>query len=168
MDAGKTAAISEMTEDFARDAVLTGYRGLTVAELGGLRSALRGDARFRVVKNTLANIAARQAGLGDLGLSGPTAVAFVHGDTAGAARSLRDFARTHPALVVKGGILGGDLVDAGTVGRLAGTEPRDVLLARFAGSARSAAGNAAVMFGALPAGAARLAEALRAKREGEK
>ncbi|MGH9005849.1 MAG: 50S ribosomal protein L10, partial [Acidimicrobiia bacterium] len=95
-------------------ALLTEYRGLTVKDLGELRASLRGSsAEYRVLKNTLTSIAVRQAGYADLVplLQGPTAVAFVHGDPVQVAKDLAEFARTHPALVVKGGVLDGKVLD---------------------------------------------------------
>ena len=117
-------------------ALLTEYRGLKVQELGELRASLRGSStEYRVLKNTLTSIAVRQVGYDGLVplLDGPTAVAFVHSDPVQAAKDLAEFARTHPALVVKGGVLDGKLLDADEVRRLATLESREVLLARIAG-----------------------------------
>ena len=117
-------------------ALLTEYRGLKVQELGELRASLRGSStEYRVLKNTLTSIAVRQVGYDGLVplLEGPTAVAFVHGDPVQAAKDLAEFARTHPALVVKGGVLDGKVLDADEVRRLATLESREVLLARVAG-----------------------------------
>jgi large subunit ribosomal protein L10 len=117
-------------------ALLTEYRGLKVQELGELRASLRGSStEYRVLKNTLTSIAVRQVGYDGLVplLEGPTAVAFVHGDPVQAAKDLAEFARTHPALVVKGGVLDGKLLNADEVRRLATLESREVLLARVAG-----------------------------------
>jgi large subunit ribosomal protein L10 len=117
-------------------ALLTEYRGLNVKDLFELRASLRGSStEYRVLKNTLTTIAAREAGYQDLVplLQGPTAVAFVHGDPVQAAKDLAEFARTHPALVVKGGVLDGKVLAADEVRRLATLESREVLLARLAG-----------------------------------
>ena len=117
-------------------ALLTEYRGLDVKELFALRASLRGSStEYRVLKNTLTSIAVREAGYQDLIplLQGPTAVAFVHGDPVQAAKDLAEFARTHPALVVKGGVLDGKVLAADEVRRLATLESREVLLARLAG-----------------------------------
>ena len=103
-------------------ALLTEYRGLKVAELGELRASLRGSStEYRVLKNTLTSIAVREAGYEELVslLQGPTAVAFVHGDPVQAAKDLAEFARSHPALVVKGGVMDGKVLAADEV-RLAG------------------------------------------------
>jgi large subunit ribosomal protein L10 len=122
--------------DNAVAALLTDYRGLKVKELGELRASLRGSStEYRVLKNTLTSIAVHQAGYDDLVplLEGPTAVAFVHGDPVQAAKDLAEFSRTHPALVVKGGVLDGKVLGADEVRRLATLESREVLLARAAG-----------------------------------
>ena len=106
-------------------AVLTEYRGLTVAEIANLRAALRPAATdYKVFKNTLARRAAEDAGFADLveHLEGPVAIAFVRkdgGDAVTAAKALRDFARGNPNLVVKGGILGGRVLSTDR-GRSAG------------------------------------------------
>ena len=98
----KAAAVAELTEQFrsANAAVLTEYRGLTVAQLKELRTALGPNASYAVVKNTLTKIAVRDAGLEELAdlLAGPSAIAFVTGDAVEAAKSLRDFAKDNPLL----------------------------------------------------------------------
>jgi large subunit ribosomal protein L10 len=117
-------------------ALLTEYRGLKVKELGDLRASLRGSqTEYKVLKNTLTAIAAREVGYGELEsyLQGPTAVAFVHGDPVQAAKDLADFARSHPALVLKAGVMDGKVLDADAVRQLATMESRDVLLGRMAG-----------------------------------
>src|SRR6195952_5331662 len=112
----KTATIAELTERFrdSNAAVLTEYRGLTVAQLTQLRSNLKEHATYTVVKNTLTKRAAKEAGVTafDGQLAGPSAVAFVTGDPVEAAKGLRDFARTNPALVIKGGVLDGNPLTA--------------------------------------------------------
>ena len=121
--ADRQAAVAEIVELFndADGAVLTDYRGLTVKELQDLRRSLGGDANYAVVKNTLAKIAANQAGISgfdDL-LVGPTAIAFINGDVVEAAKGLRDFAKANPALIIKGGILDGSPLSAQEVAKLA-------------------------------------------------
>jgi large subunit ribosomal protein L10 len=135
--ADKAAAVAELTEAF-RDssaAVLTEYRGLTVAELKELRRSLGANAKYAVVKNTLTKIAAREAGVDTFEslLEGPSAIAFVSGDAVEVAKSLRSFGREHPSLVVKGGILDGKPLTADEIRRLADLESREVLLAKLAG-----------------------------------
>ncbi|WP_395110931.1 50S ribosomal protein L10 [Actinomadura sp. SCN-SB] len=168
--AEKAAAIAELKNEFesSSGAVLTEYRGLTVAQLKELRTNLGDNARFTVVKNTLTKRAASEAGV-DEGfqelLEGPSAIAFVKGDVVEAAKGLREFAKANPLLVIKGGVVEGQRMDASEIGRLADLESREVLLAKLAGAMKGSMANAAALFNALPTQAARLAEALRAKRE---
>ncbi|HLV59741.1 MAG TPA: 50S ribosomal protein L10, partial [Natronosporangium sp.] len=107
----KVEAVATLSEQFraAAATVLTEYRGLTVAQLRELRRTLGEDATYTVTKNTLAMRAADQAGIDGLDslFTGPTALAFVTGDPVKAAKSLRDFGRSHPALVIKGGVFEG-------------------------------------------------------------
>ena len=169
-NAEKTAAVDELAGKFrdSSGAVLTEYRGLTVAQLSELRGALKGNATFAVVKNTLTKIAVQEAGLGDQLaslLSGPSAIAFVEGDVAQAAKGLLDFAKAHPLLVIKGGVLDGKALTAAEVSKLADLEPREVLLAKLAGAMKASMAGAAATFNALPTQMALLADALRAKVE---
>ena len=169
-NAEKTAVVEELTGKFrdSSGAVLTEYRGLTVAQLKELRGSLAGNATFSVVKNTLTKIAATEAGVGDElapMLSGPSAIAFVSGDVAQAAKGLLDFAKANPLLVIKGGVLDGKALTAADVSKLADLEPRDVLLAKLAGAMKASMSNAAATFNALPTQMALLADALRAKVE---
>jgi len=171
-DRTKPEVVEELTGKFrdSSGAVLTEYRGLTVAELAELRGSLRGNAQFRVVKNTLTKIAAKEAGLGDdLAplLTGPSAIAFVSGDVSQAAKGLLDFAKANPLLVIKGGVLDGKPLTAQDVSKLAELEPRDVLLAKLAGAMKASMSNAASVFNALPTQMAQLTDALRAKVEAE-
>lgn len=133
----KTQAVEEITGRFqeANAALLTEYRGLSVAEIAELRTALRdADAEYKVLKNTLARIAVREVGLDELVgmLEGPTAVAFVKGDAVAAAKALDDAAKKFPVLVVKGGVLRGRIIDADQTKELASVEPREVQLAKIA------------------------------------
>lgn len=168
--AEKAATIAELKNEFesSSGAVLTEYRGLSVAQLKELRTNLGENARFAVVKNTLTKRAANEAGVDerfrDL-LEGPSAIAFVHGDVVEAAKGLRDFAKANPLLVIKGGFVDGQSMDATEIGKLADLESREVLLAKLAGAMKASMSNAAALFNALPTQAAQLAEALRAKRE---
>ncbi len=133
-------------------AVLTEYRGLTVSQIASLRAALRPAATdYKIFKNTLARRAATDAGLADLvaELEGPVAIAFVRqegGDPVTAAKALRDFARGHPSLIVKGGILGDRLLTTRDVEALADVPPRDELLARLAGGFQGPLTKAAGLF----------------------
>jgi len=168
-NAEKVAEVAELTERFrgSSGAVLTEYRGLTVAQLAELRKSLGGNATFAVVKNTLTKIAVTEAGLTDQLsslLTGPSAVAFVDGDVVEAAKGLRDFAKANPLLVIKGGVLDGKAITSAEIIKLADLEPRDVLLAKLAGAMKASLAGAAATFNALPVQMAQLAEALRAKR----
>ena len=168
----KVTAVAELTERFTSSAgaVLTEYRGLTVAQMRELRGSLGEDATFAVVKNTLTKIAVERAGLQEQLsplLSGPSAVAFVTGDVVETAKGLRDFARANPLLVIKGGVLDGKALTPDEITRLADLEPREVLLAKLAGALKATQSRAAGAFAALPVQLAQLAEALRLKREAE-
>jgi large subunit ribosomal protein L10 len=170
--AEKVAAVAELTERFQNSAgaVLTEYRGLSVAQLRELRGTLGEAATFAVVKNTLTKIAVEQAGLeNELAplLTGPSAVAFVTGDVVETAKGLRDFARANPFLVIKGGVLDGKALTPAEITKLADVEPREVLLAKLAGAMTATTARAAGAFAALPVQMAQLAEALRAKTEAE-
>ncbi|MGI8328511.1 50S ribosomal protein L10 [Actinomadura scrupuli] len=168
--ADKAAAVAELKTDFesSNGAVLTEYRGLTVAQLTELRHNLGANAKFAVVKNTLTKIAARDAGV-DEGLSellqGPSAIAFVKGDVVEAAKGLRDFAKANPLLVIKGGVIDGKSMSSTEITKLADLESREVLLAKLAGAMKASMAGAAATFNALPTQMALLADALRAKRE---
>jgi large subunit ribosomal protein L10 len=166
----KAATVAEISDRFRTSsaAVLTEYRGLSVSQLTQLRKSLSGHATYAVVKNTLTTIAARDAGvtaLDEITLAGPTAIAFVTGDPVEAAKGLRDFARTNPALVIKGGVLEGRALSADEVRRLADLESRDVLLAKLAGAMKASLTQAAYLFAAPLSQAARTIDALRIKRE---
>jgi len=134
----KVAAVAELTDRFSNSAgvVLTEYRGLSVKALMQLRRSLGEDASYAVSKNTLTTIAAREAGLDAIEeqLVGPTAIAFISGDPVAVAKGLRDFTRTNPQLVIKGGVLDGKLMTPDDVRRLADLESRDVLPAKVAGA----------------------------------
>jgi large subunit ribosomal protein L10 len=170
--ADKAAAVAELKNAFesSSGAMLTEYRGLTVAQLSELRRSLGDNARFAVVKNTLTKIAAREAGVAEeleQLLQGPSAIAFVSGDVVEAAKGLRDFAKANPDLVIKGGVVDGKPLTPDEITTLASLESREVLLAKLAGAMKASMGNAAAVFNALPVKAAQLAEALRVKRESE-
>jgi large subunit ribosomal protein L10 len=150
----KTAVIDDIKArlESADAAVLTEYRGLSVTDIATLRAALRPAATdYKIFKNTLARRAAIDAGLDDLvaSLEGPVAIAFVRregGDAVTAAKALRDFARTNPNLVLKGGILGPRILTSRDVEALADVPPRDQLLARLAGGFQAPMVKAAGLF----------------------
>jgi large subunit ribosomal protein L10 len=152
--ADKAAVVTEVGErlDAAEAAVLTEYRGLDVPAMAELRTALRNSGgTYKIYKNTLVRIAARERGLDidDL-LVGPTAIAFVEGDVAGVAKALRDYARGNPALVVKGGLLGTSVLGADDVKALADLPSREQLLAEIAGLFAAPAQQFASLLDAVP------------------
>ena len=167
----KAAAVAELTDAFRESsaAVLTEYRGLTVAQLKELRRSLAGNATYAVVKNTLTKIAAREAGVDTLEpmLQGPSAIAFVTGDPVEVAKSLKNFGREHPVLVVKGGVLDGRPITADEVKKLADLESREVLLAKLAGAMKASMQQAVSMFAAPASQMARLLAALEAQKQSE-
>jgi large subunit ribosomal protein L10 len=169
--ASKSAAIAELTDQFRGSgaAVLTEYRGLTVKQLSQLRISLRGQATFAIVKNTLTELAAKEAGVTafDGHLVGPSAIAFVSGDPVEAAKSLRDFAKANPLLVIKAGVLDGKALSPQEITQLADLESREVLLAKLAGAMNASLSKAVYLFAAPLSQSARLIEALRAKVEAE-
>ncbi len=134
----KVAAVQEITARFQDSdaALLTEYRGLTVAEIAEVRNALRdAGADYKVLKNTLVKIAIRDVGYEDLAetLTGPTAIAFIRGDVVEAAKALDDAVKKFPVLVVKGGALkGGKAISADDAKALAKMESREVLLTKIA------------------------------------
>lgn len=165
----KAAEVAALQQQFAESsaAVLTEYRGLTVARLQELRRTISADATYAVAKNTLTKIAAKNAGIEglDVQLVGPTAIAFIKGDVATAAKSLRDFAKANPLLVIKGGVLDGKVLDAESVRKLADLESREVLLAKLAGAMKGTAQKAVSLFAAPLTQAAQLFGALEAKAQ---
>ena len=169
--ANKEATVAERAESFrsSNAVVLTEYRGLTVAQLKTLRQSISEHASYAVVKNTLTKIAANEAGIStfDDQLVGPSAIAFVHGDTVAVAKALRDFSKANPLLVVKSGYFDGAALTAAEVGKLADLESREVLLAKLAGAFKASLFGAAYMFNAPLAQAVRTVDALRAKKESE-
>ncbi len=167
----KAADVAEIADNFRNSSatVLTEYRGLTVAQLKKLRRSLGESSQYAVVKNTLTKIAAREAGvegLDDL-LKGPSAIAFIKGDPVEAAKGLRDFAKANPLLVIKGGYMDGRTLSAAEINKLADLESREVLLAKLAGAMKGSLSQAASLFNAPLANAARTIEALRVKAEAD-
>ena len=156
----KAAAVAELVEDFKSDdaTVVTEYRGLTVTSIKELRRSLGVGTKYKVAKNTLVKIAAKEAGVevDDALLTGPTAVAFVKGDSVAAAKSLKNFQKENPFLVIKGGVFEGKQVTTAEIMKLADLESREVLLAKLAGAMKASMAKAARAF-----------DALRIKREAE-
>ena len=168
----KEAVVAQLTEQFrnadAADAVyLTEYRGLTVPQISDLREKLGRDTSYTVAKNTLARIAAKEAGIEGLDeiLAGPTAITFVKGDFIEAAKIIRDFAKENKALVIKGAAADGTVYDAEGAVKLADLKSRPQLLAEFAGDVKATMAKAAYLFNALPTKAVRTIDALREKQE---
>ena len=149
----KETAVAELTEDFRNSSatVLTEYRGLTVTAMKELRRSLGTDTKYSVVKNTLTKIAAKAAGvdLSDDLLVGPSAVAFIKGDPIDAAKSLKNFQKDHPLLVIKGGVFDGKAVSTAEIMKLADLESREVLLSKLAGAMKGTMAKAARTFDAL-------------------
>lgn len=165
----KAAAVAELAENFRSSdgAVLTEYRGLTVKQLQDLRRALGENVQYSVTKNTLAKIAAREAGVDGVDdlLTGPTAIAFITGDPVVVAKSLRDFAKANEPLVIKGGYLDGRAVAADEINKMADLESREVLLAKLAGGMKASLAGAAALFQAPLSNAVRTIAALEAKAQ---
>ena len=166
--ANKEATVAELTEKFSSSTaiLLTEYRGLTVAQLKELRRSISADATYAVAKNTLLKIAAANAGVTafDGQLVGPSAIAFVSGDPVNVAKSLRDFAKANPLLVVKSGYLEGKALSADEVKKLADLETKEVLLAKAAGVLKASLFKAAYVFQAPLSQAVRTVDALREKQ----
>lgn len=167
----KVATVAEIADRFRTStaAVLTDYRGLSVAQLKELRRSLGEAVTFSVVKNTLTKRAAADAGVEGIDelLVGPSAIAFVDGDAVDAAKGLRNFAKDNPALVVKGGYMDGAIITAEDFDKIANLESREVLLAKLAGMMKAKQGQAAALFAAPLAKTARALGALQAKVEAE-
>ncbi|MFT3889111.1 MAG: 50S ribosomal protein L10 [Arachnia sp.] len=165
----KAAKVAELVNEFSSSsaAVLTEYRGLTVKDLQTLRRSLGENATYAVAKNTLATIAAKEAGIEGLdeSLTGPTAIAFVKGDIAAAAKGLRDFAKANPSLAIKGGVLEGKVLDSKAVLKLADLESREVLLAKMAGALQANLAKAAYLLAAPLSQGARVLGALQTAAE---
>ena len=165
----KAAKVSELGQKFTDSAavVLTEYRGLTVKDLQDLRRSLGDGATYAVAKNTLALLAAREVGIEGIEstLVGPTAFAFITGDIAKVTKGLRDFAKAHPFLVIKGGVLEGRFLDAKAVLKLADLESREVLLSKMAGAMKGSLAKAAGTLAAPLSKSARLFGALQSTAE---
>ena len=167
---GKVAIVEELVVRFngATAVFFSEYRGLRVSELEGLRGALREvGSEHKIFKNTLVHIACERAGLSALDplLTGPTALTFVQGDVAAAAKRLRDLSRQNPLLVIKGGLLEGSILGARDVAVLADLPSREVLLAQLAGVMAGQLASFAGVLQALPRNLAYGLAALRDQRE---
>jgi len=169
--ADKATAVADIAEQFKASTatVVTEYRGLTVANLAELRRSLAGNATYTVAKNTLVKRAASEAGIEGLDelFAGPTAIAFVKGETVDVAKAIKNFAKDHKALVIKGGYMDGHALTVSEVERIADLESREVLLAKLAGAMKGNLAKAAGLFNAPLSQFARLAAALQEKKSGE-
>jgi large subunit ribosomal protein L10 len=167
--ADKVAAVDEIADRFRTSsaAVITEYSGLSVSQLTTLRRALGSGASYRVAKNTLVKRAAEAADIEGLEalFVGPTAIAFVEGEPVDAAKALRDFAKEHKGLVIKGGYMDGRPLTVNEVEKIADLDSRDVLLAKLAGAMKGNLTKAAGLFAAPASQVARLAAALQEKKE---
>jgi len=167
----KANTVAELADHFRESnaAVLTEYRGLTVAQLKTLRRSLGSTVTYAVVKNTLTKIAAKDAGVTgveDL-LAGPSAIAFVKGDAVDAAKAIRTFSKENPALIIKGGYMDGKTLSAADVQKIADLESREVLLSKLAGAMKAKQSQAAALFAAPLAKTARALGALQSKLEAD-
>src|SRR5215211_1041307 len=165
----KAATVAQLRDKFTNSsgAFLTEYRGLSVKALKDLRVSLGQNASYSVSKNTLTTIAAGEAGIDGLDeqLVGPTAIAFIDGDPVVVAKGLRDFARTNPLLVIKGGVVEGKLLGPDDVRKLADLESREALLSRIAGGMQGVLAQAISLISAPLSQAARLFSALQSAAE---
>jgi len=161
------ADIRERLED-AEAVFLTEYRGLSVQAVQDLRRALRENgADYKVVKMTLARLAASDAGIEGMGeyLAGPTALAFANADPVAAAKALKEFAKSHDVFVLKAGFLSGSVLSPEEIAKLAEIESREVLLAKVAGAAKAPLAKAAAMFASFTRDAASVFTQLLEKKE---
>jgi large subunit ribosomal protein L10 len=168
----KISVVAEVRErlEAADAAVLTEYRGMKAKDLHNLRKQLRNSGgELKVYKNTLVRFAARDAGVvgADALLTGPTAIAFVKGDIAAAAKSLRELAKTNPNLKIKGGLMGTNVLSAADIDALADLPPRDVLLSQIAGLFQAPAAQFASLLEAVPRSFAYGIQALIDKQSGD-
>jgi large subunit ribosomal protein L10 len=172
-NATKIERVEELKKQIegANALLLTEYRGLTVSEISELRRSLREvDASLAVIKNTLMQRAANDAGISALDglLSGPSAVAFVNGeDVVVVAKKLKDAAKLYPALVLKGGYLDGAALDADGANALADLESREVMLSKIAGLMKAEMSRAAAGFVAAQSRFLGLLEAFKDKLPAE-
>ncbi|MBV9660693.1 MAG: 50S ribosomal protein L10 [Acidimicrobiales bacterium] len=168
--AEKVAVVDEVREHFgaADAAILTEYRGLKVKDLADLRRSLRPNGgEYKIYKNTLVGLAARESGLDDIEpmLHGPTGITFIKGDAAAVAKALRDYSRTNPLLVIKGGVLGRKIIGPAETTALADLPSREVLLAQLAGAMAAPMQQFAGLLQALPRNLAYGLAALRDQLE---
>ena len=155
INTAKVATIDELKAKVSSTttAVVTEYRGLTVAEISGIRRQLRTlGADYKVFKNTLVRRAIEGTDVEPMTafLEGPTAIAFVEGDVSAVAKALRDLTKASPKLILKGGVMDGKALSAKDIAALADLPPREVLLAQFAGALASPMRTMASLLKAVP------------------
>ena len=168
----KVQAVADIKErlDGAQAVFLAEYAGLSVQEQQALRRELRASgAEFKVVKMTLARLAAAEMEIDDFDalLLGPTGLAFADGDPVAAAKALRDFAKAHEVLIVKGGLLGREFLTPERIAELEEIEPREVLLAKIAGAFEAPMAKMAGLLAAMPRNTATAMQQLLEKKEAE-
>lgn len=168
----KVQAVADIKErlEGAQAVFLAEYAGLSVQEQQTLRRELRANgAEFKVVKMTLARLAAADLEIDDFDalLLGPTGLTFADGDPVAAAKALRDFAKTHDVLILKGGLLGREFLTPERIGELADIESREMLLARIAGAFEAPMAKMAGLLAALPRNAATAMQQLLEKKEAD-
>jgi large subunit ribosomal protein L10 len=166
----KVQAVADIKEklEVAEAVFLTEYRGLSVKAVQELRTSLRASgAEYKVVKMTLARLAAGEAGMTGLHeyLLGPTALAFAKSDPVATAKALKDFSKSHEVFVLKAGVLSGNILSPEEVSRLADIESREVLLAKIAGAVKAPLIQAAGLFGSFNRSAATMFHQLLDKKE---
>jgi len=166
----KVQAVADIREglESAEAVFLTEYRGLSVQAVQDLRRALRNSgAEYKVVKMTLAKLAAGDAGIDGLDdyLAGPTALAFANSDPVATAKALKDFSKDHEVFTLKAGYLSGNVLSPEEISRLAEIEPREILLAKIAGAAKAPLFAAAGMFASFTRDAASVFSQLLDKKE---
>ena len=166
----KVQAVADIKESMenARAVFFTEYRGLTVKAVQQLRNDLRNSgAEYKVVKMTLAKLAAAEAGFKGIDeyLVGPTALAFANSDAVATAKALKEFGKANDVFVLKAGLLAGDILAPEEISKLAEIEPREVLLAKIAGAGRAPMYAAAGMFASFTRNAATMFGQLLDKKE---
>lgn len=166
----KIQVVADLRErlEQAEAVFLTEYRGLSVKDAQSLRNSLRSaGAEYKVVKMTLARLAAGDAGIDGLVeyLSGPTALAFAQDDPVATAKALKDFAGTHEALVLKAGYMSGNILTPEEISKLAEIESREILLGKIAGGLKAPLFQAAGVFASFTREAASLFSQLIDKKE---
>jgi large subunit ribosomal protein L10 len=166
----KVQAVAEIKEYFADSSAsfLTELRGLTVGRQQELRRSLgEAGARYRVLKMTLTRRALQELGHEGLDewLTGPTAIAFVKDDPVLAAKALVDFSREHEGLVIKAGLLKGQVIEPDRVAVIATMGSREMLLSKIAGAVKGPLSKAAVLLGSFTRDAASVFSQLLDKKE---